>query len=65
MIDTFRQDLDREQMYLVLRALDAYIIAQRAISDDVPRNVTVDDRDTARREILNAEALRKKMARGL
>lgn len=63
MIDMFRHDLDRSQTYMVLRALDAYIVKMTAMGEDMGEPASA--RAVARDEAEDAKALRRKMAEGL
>lgn len=64
MIDMFRHDLDREQTYLVLRALDSHRRRMQDMGEDMSRN-TAAERAVCRVEAEDADALRRKMAEGL
>ena len=63
MIDTFRHDLDREQTYLVLRALDSHVNQMEYMGGNLKEQEA--DRARARVEADDARALRVKMAQGL
>lgn len=63
MLDKFRHDLDRPQTYMVLRALDAYIVKMQALGES--KDHAAVDRAVARVEADEAQELRKKMAQGL
>lgn len=63
MIDKFRHDLDREQTYLVLRALDSHRNKMQEMGEDM--SDTAANRAVCRVEANDADALRKKMAEGL
>lgn len=64
MIDKFRHDLDREQTYLVLRALDSHRDAMLKIGEDLTYGSAA-ERAACRIEANDADALRRKMAEGL